>query len=222
MYIHLSFKEKGFFAWLNSQQYQIINCISQIRRQKDKGCTYLSNSHAVISYTGMQYCLALGWQEEKPPFNWKSLSLDQNIAIWVHSPSTSVFSIADVLWQAFTCRVTFQLALIQHGGGVVWGIHQSQLYLSNCIDVIVIVFGSLSSVDNIVTFSVLWASGRQPRPSILSCLPLISISPTSYHIKANRRSHLSLYLCLPNYGGQRGRQALWALAYKFPNNGTFP
>lgn len=37
------------------------------------------------------------------------------------------------------------------------------------------------------------ASGRQPRPSILFCLPLISISPTSHHIKATD-AHISLYI----------------------------
>lgn len=73
------------------------------------------------------------------------------------------------------------------------GVHQSQLYLSNCTDVIVIVFCSLSSRDNTVTSSVLRASGRHSRPSILSCLPLISISPTSYHIKA-KDAHISLYI----------------------------
>lgn len=78
-------------------------------------------------------------------------------------------------------------------GAAVRRIHQSRLYLSNCIDVIVIVFGALSSRDNVVTSSVLQASGRHSRPSTLSCLPLISISPTSYHIKATD-AHISLSL----------------------------
>lgn len=77
-------------------------------------------------------------------------------------------------------------------GGLV-GIYQSQLYLTHCVDVTVIVFGSLSPGDNVVTSSVLQASGRQPRPFILSCLPLISISPTSHHIKATD-AHISLYI----------------------------
>lgn len=97
---------------------------------------------------------------------------------------TSVFSIADAHWQALTYNVTLQLEHMQDGGRVNWDIYQSQLYLTHCIDVIVSVFGSLSSVDNVVTFSALQPSGLLPRPSILSCLPLISISPTSYHIKA--------------------------------------
>lgn len=71
--------------------------------------------------------------------------------------------------------------------------YQSQLYLTHRIAVTVIVFGSLSSVDNVVTSSVFRASGRQPRPSILSCLPLISISPTSSRIKATD-THISLYI----------------------------
>lgn len=73
------------------------------------------------------------------------------------------------------------------------GIYQSHLYLTHCINVIVIVFGFLSSGDNVVTSSVLRASDRQPRPSILSCLPLISISPTSHNIKATD-AHISLYI----------------------------
>ncbi len=73
------------------------------------------------------------------------------------------------------------------------GIVQSQLCLAHSTDVTVIVFGPLSSRDNVVTCSVLQASGTQPRPSILSCLPLISISPTSHHIKA-ADAHISLYI----------------------------
>lgn len=120
----------------------------------------------------------------------------QNKAIWVHSLSTSVFSIADAHWHAFTCCVTFQVHSFTMGvggiGGLV-GIYQSQLYPTHCINVIVIVFGSLWSWDNVVTTSFLRVSDRQPRPSILSCLPLISISPTSYHIKATD-AHISRYI----------------------------
>lgn len=73
------------------------------------------------------------------------------------------------------------------------GIDQSHFYLTHCIDVTVIVFVSLSSRDNVVTSGVFRASDRQPRPSILSRLPLISISPTSYHIKTTD-AHISLYI----------------------------
>lgn len=79
------------------------------------------------------------------------------------------------------------------------GIYQSQLYLTPCTDVSLIVFGSLSLSLSLIRR----ASGRQPRPSILSCLPLLSISPTPHQHQGHRRSHRSPYFRLPNRGGQR-------------------
>lgn len=126
----------------------------------------------------------------------KSLSVDLNR---VHSVSTLSF-------QSLMHSDRFSLAVLHFsshsfstgGGGAEledWGggSYQSQLYLTHRIDVTVIVFGSLSSVDNVVTSSVFRDSGRQPRPSILSRLPLISISPTSSCIKATD-AHISLYI----------------------------
>lgn len=143
----------------------------------------------------MQCCLVL--KRNAFFLTGKSLSLDQKQSYM------GIFCIHLCLFNSCCTLTGFHLlcyisACTHSAWGVGWtggrmGIYQSQLYLTHCIDVIVIVFGSLSSGDDVVTSSVLRASGRQPRPSILSCLPLISISPTSHHIKATD-AHISLYI----------------------------
>lgn len=80
------------------------------------------------------------------------------------------------------------------GAGVV-GLCCISINQSDYIDVSDIVLSCLLFRDTVVTSSLLQTAGRQPRPSILSCLPLISISPISYHIKAID-TRISLYICV--------------------------
>lgn len=169
------------------------DCISrsQIRRhKKDKSVKQTHLDAALSRFRVTRKWLPLNWQESVPGPKQSYMG-----ALWIHL----------CLFNSWCTLTGFHLlcyispcAHSAWGGGLRWiallvGILQSQLSLTRCINIIVIVFGSLSFRDNVVTSSVLRASGTKPRPSILSCLPLISISPTSHHIKATD-AHISLYI----------------------------
>lgn len=118
-----------------------------------------------------------------------------------------------------TCNIMFRLAVIQDRVRLNQRSHPSQLRLTHSIAVIV--SRSLSSVDDVVAsleFSGLGEKASQGPPHPIPFAfryPSAPLHPT-VSSRPQTLSHLSLYLCLPNCGGQRARQALPGRAPPFP------